>query len=162
MGVRSGRRMLAAGAQAPAFRLRDLSGAETSLNDLVSAGPVLLVFFKVSCPVCQFALPFLERLRENGRVRIVGISQDDSESTAEFQDEFKVHFQVLLDESGAQYPVSNGFGISQVPSQFQIEADGRISYAWEGFSRADLQALADRVGLPVFRSGERVPELRPG
>jgi Peroxiredoxin len=45
--------MLAPGRPAPDFRLPDLQGAETSLDQLLPHGPVLVVFFKVSCPTCQ-------------------------------------------------------------------------------------------------------------
>src|SRR5262249_32012224 len=89
--------MLEAGAEAPEFRLVDLRGNRVALNDLVGSGPALLVFFKISCPVCQYALPFLERAAGSERVRIYGISQDDAESTAEFNKEFGITFPVLLD-----------------------------------------------------------------
>src|SRR6266705_4019217 len=56
------RRILDAGSRAPDFRLPRLYGGVSALAELAAKGPVVLVFFKVTCPVCQMALPFLERI----------------------------------------------------------------------------------------------------
>ena len=52
---------LSAGKTAPDFRLKSRDNKEFSLADALTRGPVLLVFFKVSCPTCQYAFPFYER-----------------------------------------------------------------------------------------------------
>ena len=132
MGAKSGKGMLDAGARAPEFRLRDLSGAERTLSEIVSNGPALLAFFKSDCPVCQYTLPFLERLKDNGKVQVVAISQDSHDITEEFHQEFGVSLPTLLDEKKSGYPASNGFGIAHVPTMFQVEPDGTISQAWTG------------------------------
>src|SRR6478736_6738958 len=78
---------IVAGNPAPAFSLKGLDGKEFSLATLRERGPVVAAFFKVSCPVCQFTFPFLERLykRYGGDgVTFLGISQDDSSSTKDF------------------------------------------------------------------------------
>lgn len=153
--------MLAAGAQAPQFRLRATNGPEQSLADLTAQAPVLLAFYKASCPVCQLTLPYLERIKD-GAIRIVYIAQDDARTTGEFARAFKLTQPVLLDEAGNGYPASNGFGISSVPSLFQVEAGGEISHAWSGWSKADMLALGERAGKEIIHSGEQVPVLRPG
>jgi peroxiredoxin len=156
------RRMLEAGASAPSFELKDLEGSRFSLPDLLAQGPVLLAFFKISCPVCQMTAPFLSRLAHSGSVQVFGISQDDAAATEEFNRRFGVEFPVLLDESRAGYPVSNSFGISSVPSIFLVEPDAILSTAFAGFSKADLEALGNRMGAPPFRAGENVPAFRAG
>ena len=63
------------GSKAPDFSLPALDGANFSLQDALHRGPVLAVFFKVSCPVCQYAFPFFERLHKaygSQKVAIVG------------------------------------------------------------------------------------------
>jgi peroxiredoxin len=159
--------MLAAGERAPEFTLRDAAGGTHSLGEMLGRGPVLLAFFKVSCPVCQYAFPFLERIYQgsgaaSGPVQIAGISQDDAQSTREFIAEFGVSFPVLFDAAGAGYPASNGFGIESVPSLFLIEPGGEIALSESGFSRRDLEAVGERAGAAPFQPGESVPELRPG
>ena len=54
--------MLSVGGKAPDFVLPTLSGIEVSLGEMTRSGPVLLAFFKISCPTCQYTFPFLERL----------------------------------------------------------------------------------------------------
>jgi peroxiredoxin len=155
-------KMLEAGESAPAFRLRDLEGNTRTLEDIVAHGPALFTFFKVSCPVCQFTLPFLERLKGKGGLQMYTISQDDAEATQEFNQEFGVSLPALLDEEEKGYPASNAYGIASVPTFFQVEPDGRISYCWAGFSKADMEALGHHLGSAIFRPGEKVPDFKPG
>ena len=49
---------------APDFTLPTLEGQKVSLKQLLQHGPVVLAFFKVSCPVCQYAFPLYERLSQ--------------------------------------------------------------------------------------------------
>jgi peroxiredoxin len=53
---------LGTGAKAPDFELKSLHGKRVSLSEELSRGAVVLAFFKASCPTCQYAFPFLERL----------------------------------------------------------------------------------------------------
>ncbi|MCX6623926.1 MAG: peroxiredoxin family protein [Acidobacteria bacterium] len=163
MGRHSNRQLLDAGRQAPDFRLRDRDGVEVSFSGLLANGPVLLAFFKISCPVCQMIYPYLERLYRGGQgIQIVGISQDGREGTAEFAEALGITLPILLDEAGEGYPVSNAYGISSVPTLYLVEPDGVISYGQAGFSRADLERLGHRMHLPVFRHGEHAPDWRAG
>lgn len=162
MGATSGRQILSVGAKAPSFRLADAAGVEHSLEDWIRTGPVLLVFYKNSCPVCQYTLPFLERVREQGRVPVVAISQDDAAATRRFLEQHGLAYPALVDEARKGYAVSNAFGISAVPSLFQVEPDGAISHAWQGWSKAEMEAFGERTGIPVLREGEQAPALRPG
>ena len=108
------------GTLAPGFRLALLEGGEVTLADLIAGGPVLLAFFKVTCPVCQMTMPFLERLHQEGGLRIYGISQNDAEDTREFNRYFGVSFPTLLDSEEAGYPASNAYRISSVPTMFLV------------------------------------------
>jgi len=120
--------------------------------------PVLLAFFKISCPTCQFTFPYLQRMAD--KVPIVGISQDDSESTDGFRQAFGLTFPILLDPP--RYLVSNSYALSHVPSLFLVEPDRRISLAADGFSRRVLEEIGQRFGAVPFKGGERVPEFKPG
>ena len=154
--------VLEAGARAPSFRLKDLRGATVSLEELLSKGPVLLAFYKVSCPVCQLTFPFLERLAASSSIQITGISQDDLSATEGFNQRFGVTFPTLLDQAKENYPASNAFGITNVPSLFLVEPDGHIASAFSGFSKRDLEALGTRAGVMPFRADESVPEWKAG
>lgn len=157
------RKLLAAGATAPDFRLKRLEGGESSRSDIAADGPALLAFFKISCPVCQLTFPFLERLHAPGRLSVYGISQNDARDTADFKRRFGITFPLLLDPEDRRYPVSNEFGISTVPTLFLVESDGTIARVIEGWSKEDIESLAARSGSEVFRPGdENVPQWKPG
>jgi peroxiredoxin len=153
--------MLSVTSKAPQFTLNDLEGVSQSLAAILQRGPVLLVLYKISCPVCQLTLPFLNRIADSG-LQIVAISQDDASATRRFQSKFGVSLPTLLDREEENYPVSNAFGITHVPSLFLVEPDGTISFASEGFVKNDLESLAERAGLPLFRQEETVPAWKAG
>jgi peroxiredoxin len=159
--------MLAAGVRAPEVSFRTLDGRSQTLADLLAGGPVVLAFFKVTCPVCQMALPYLDRLhrgavRDGAAMQFIGVSQDDAAAAREFASEFNITFPVLLDEASRGYTASNAFAIHSVPSVFLIEPDGRVSASGHGFSKKDIEALGRRAGVAPFEPAERVPDFRPG
>jgi peroxiredoxin len=139
---------------APDFELPDLSGEPWKLSEALKNGPVLLVFFKVSCPTCQLTLPFLERFDSP---QVIAVSQDDAAGTRGFGTKLRT----VLD-TPRTYPVSNAYGITHVPALFLVESDGRISDSVEGFSKANLEKWGARFGVAPFHPGEQVPALRPG
>jgi peroxiredoxin len=162
---------LASGAKAPIFELNTLDGKQFSLSDELVRGPVVLAFFKVSCPTCQYTFPFLERLyRAYGQkgVTLVGISQNDAKETAAFNKEFGVTFPVLLDPVG-KYPVSVAYGLTNVPTLFWITQDGEIELSSVGWVKADFEQLNRRMAesgktapAVVFKPGEEVRDFRAG
>ena len=154
--------MLSAGHTAPAFQLTQLKGGRKSLEEILEKGPALLVFYKISCPVCQLTAPYLERLAGGQKLQVIGISQDNASSTQSFNQRFGVTYPTLLDEHDNGYAASNAFGISSVPSLFLVEQDGNIATAFNGFSKQDIAALAERAGRPVFRPEDNVPEWKAG
>ena len=154
--------LLRAGSRAPDFRLRRLSGGEASLQDLIANGPALLVFFKITCPTCQFTLPFLERIHSPGSLSIYGISQHGPEDTQEFAQEFGVTFPLLLDAEDANFPASDAYGISNVPTMFLVERDGTVSRVIEGWSRQEIEWLGGMPGIQPIRADENVPAWKAG
>ena len=162
--------MLQAGADAPEIELPDTDGRQVSLSDLVSKGPVVAAFYKVSCPVCQFTLPYLERIHKaygNEKVTIVGVCQDDAGDTREFGAEYGLDFHSLVDAPA--YSASNAYGLTNVPSIFLIAPDGKITTSFSGFDKKGLQEIsatfAQHLGVraaPVFNPGECVPDHKPG
>lgn len=157
---------------APGFSLKALDGTELSLDKLLERGPVVAAFFKISCPVCQFTFPFLERLHKRyggDGVTFLGISQDDARDTKEFAKEFGVTFPMLLDEKQKDYPASNAYGLTNVPTIFLIETDGTVKISCMGFDKKDLEeiaaALAERKKMPpaaLFGPDESIPANKPG
>jgi peroxiredoxin len=155
--------VLAPGADAPELSLPDLHGRQWSLHDALPRGPVVLAFFKVSCPTCQLTFPFLQRLIDapGEGPQLVAISQDGAPDTHEFQQRFGISMPTLID-TRPDYPASNAFQITSVPSIFVVEADGAISLAVDGFNKAAIEQIGRMYGLTPFRETDHVPALRPG
>jgi peroxiredoxin len=146
---------------APEFCLKDSDGQEFTLAGLRAEGPTLLAFYKVSCPVCQLTLPYIQRLR-GGKVKIVAVCQDTPDYAAEFNREFGTALATLFDTPESGYPASNAYGLTTVPALFLVEPDGRVGWKSEGFFKKELEQLAARAGLPIFQAGESVPEAKYG
>jgi peroxiredoxin len=163
---------IVAGNAAPVFALKALDGTEFSLVKSREHGPVVAAFFKVSCPVCQFTFPFLERIykRYGGdNLTFLGISQDDAGATKDFAKEFGVTFRMLLDEKQRGYPASNAYGLTSVPTIFLIETDGTVKISCMGFDKKDLESIARELAerkkitpAALFRPEESVPAHKPG
>lgn len=162
---------LATGTAAPSFELKTLEGKTFSLSTELSRGPAILAFFKVGCPTCQYTFPFLERLYKaygQKNVTLVGISQNELPKTTDFIKEFGVTFPILLDER-ERYPVSNAYGLTNVPTIFWIAQDGEIEVSSVGWVKADFEQinrkLAEIGNIPaatVFKPGEDVRDFRAG
>jgi peroxiredoxin len=172
--ARIGERSMAAltpGTKAPEFELKTLNGNHFLLRDELARRPVVLAFFKVSCPTCQYAFPFLERLYKNygsDHVALVGISQNDSKETAAFTKQFGVTFPVLLDDT-EKYPVSNAYGLTNVPTIFWIAQDGEIEISTVGWVKKDFEEISRKmaeagksVPVAIFQPGEDVRDFRAG
>ena len=149
------------GQTAPDFRLALADGGFRTLDELLAEGPVLLAFYKVTCPTCQFTLPFLERLR-GGAIRVFAVCQDDAGMAREFADAFEVELPNLLDSVEEGYPASNAYGVTHVPSMYLVEPDKRISWEWVGFHKKQLERLAERAGRVMFAAADNVPESKSG
>ena len=162
---------LTPGKTAPDFSLPTMEGEKFSLREALSRGPVVAAFFKVSCPVCQYAFPFLERIYSahgNKNVTIVGISQNERKETAAFIKEYGVTFPVLLDDTNT-FPVSNAYGLTNVPTIFWITQDGEIEISSVGWLRKEIEEISHKAAeatgnapLPVFQPDEQVADYRPG
>ena len=173
---------LSVGTTAPQFELPLMEGgAKFSLEKVLAHGPVLAIFFKVSCPVCQYAFPFFERIYKvhgggdvayigepmykvhGGKVTIVGILQ---EVLLDLLSDFT--FPILFDDTKS-FPVSNAYGLTNVPTAFWIAQDGEIEISSVGWSKADVEEIARKAAdanhakpTPIFQPTEPVADFRAG
>ena len=163
---------LQAGSIAPDFSLPDCNGEMQSLSDALKKGMLLLTFFKVSCPTCQYALPFFNRLHlaiPKSAVTLWTISQNNPLETKNFNREFGIDLPQLFDLEEKNFPVSNAYGITHVPSSFLIRQDGSIatsSVSWDKVEfesiNKQLVAAASTPDFTIFNAGERILDYRPG
>jgi peroxiredoxin len=159
------------GIVAPKFSLKATDGKEYSLAALLERGPVVIGFFKISCPVCQFTFPFLQRIADRfagKNATVIGVSQDDARSTKEFNQEYGVKFPTLLDDEDG-YPVSNEYGITNVPTVLLVGTNGKAEVSLVGFDKAGLEKIAavlaqrdKAASAPLFKPSEVIPDFKPG
>jgi peroxiredoxin len=163
-----------AGSAAPDARFRTPEGDSRSTREVVASGlglPVLLAFFKTSCPVCQLTWPYLQRLHAayGGKsVRVVGVSQDDAASSRAF---YAAHgaatFDLLLDPEPT-FVASNAFDVESVPLLVLLAPDGTVDDTFAGWSRKRMEALGARFAsksvplVPVIPPGDPVREFSAG
>jgi len=158
------------GQTAPRFELLGMDGKTHSLQEALTRGPILLAFFKISCPTCQYTFPFIERLyqqfRQNG-IQIWAVSQDNAPANQAFVQEFGITFLILIDDY--PYEASRTYGIKFVPTIFLIKSDGKVALMSDGFAKNDLLAIQKWFAkhfsvdpAPLFLPRERVPEFKPG
>jgi peroxiredoxin len=161
--------LLAAPATAASAGAPAAGGGELWLKQALTKGPVVLAFFKVSCPVCQYSFPFYDRLARllgPRGVPVFGISQDDEQNTTLFRRTLNLTLPLALDASG--YAVSRAYRLTSVPTVFEISPESRIVVSVEGWSKAEIEAIHARhmkgegKAKPLFRPNEQVAEFRPG
>jgi len=163
---------LVAGKLAPGFTLPTTDGKKVNLHDLLRSGPVVLAFFKVSCPVCQFAFPLYQRMAKahpRAGVTFLGICQNPPADARAFAREYGVTFAIAIDNDTNHYAVSNAYGLTNVPTLFYIAADGEIEVSSVGWVKAEVEevngklaALHQQKPPQLWHTAEDVPEFRPG
>jgi peroxiredoxin len=167
-------RALSTGDRAPQFELADATGQKVSLGENLSAGPVVLTFYRGAwCPYCNLTLRALQEAHAEitaRGARLIAVTPqipDDSLSQAE---KLQLDFDVLSDpgcETAALYGLS--FDLSDemaavtqrigldleranagfartlpIPGTFVINADGII--AWS-FADADYTKRAEPADI---------------
>jgi len=162
---------LPAGTKAPEINLPALDGGRFSLQAEIKEGPVLAAFYKVSCPVCQYTFPYLERLhKEYGgkKITIMGVSQDSQRDTAAFVKEYGITFRNLLDDPNG-YVVSNAYRLTNVPSLFLVGKNGQIEITSVGWVKQEIEDINRKLAAAqpapppsIFQSGEEVTDFRAG
>lgn len=147
------------GRPAPDALLRDSDGHEVRLEDLVTNGPILLVFYRGGwCPFCNFQIRELTKAYpefEKRGVTPVAVSVDDVDEAAKTQATYTIPFPVLSDPDlaahralrvahyadEAEVAKLRGFGIDierssgrkhhtiAIPSIFIIDVEGVVRWA---------------------------------
>jgi peroxiredoxin len=164
---------LPVGAKAPDFELVAPDGRLLRLQEALSGGPVVLVFYRSGCPASQLTMPCLEKIYvasgKRSVARLVAVSQDDPGETRDYIAAAGLTFDVFVDEH--PYNVSSAYELEYLPAIFVIDTAGDIRFSDWGFSKAALTEVSSVMssgsghpstslfspndGLPPFRHGCR-------
>lgn len=123
------------GSQAPDFRLPALDGQTITLSSF-KGKPVLINFWKTTCPPCVLEMPHLQAtFDEWSKKGLVFLSVNIGEEVAtvrEFIQSNGYTFPVLLD---SDYDASEKYNFEFVPTSFFIDKDGIIQVRVSGAFR---------------------------
>jgi peroxiredoxin len=148
------------GSLAPNFRLEDLDENIRSLDELKKGVLLVLVFYHSGCPTCQFAMPFignLARAMKSTNVLIWGVSQDDVDESLRFAQVKGLQMPAMVDSE--PYPVSQAYGLTNVPTLFLIDSDRLIVDQSVGFASEDFVRFARTVAQ---HAGVAAPDIFAG
>lgn len=136
----------------------------------IPKGRTLYAFFKTSCPTCVLTWPYLERVRalaEGGPLRVVAVSQDEPGATRDFNSRLGSRIETVYDPQ--PWKASAAVGLTNVPTLFLVDEEGRIRDTVVGFQKKKIEELGrlaaegtGREGTAVFRPEDGVPDLKPG
>jgi len=151
--------MLANGSVAPEFELADQSGRTRTLSGLLSDGPLILYFYPADfTPGCTKEACSFRDLHQDllkARLRVVGVSPQDTDSHRRFAEKHGLNFTLLSDpgkKTIKAYELDGPLGIGVRRGTYLIGQDGRIRDsvladlrigAHEAFVRAAVAAGAE-------------------
>ncbi len=152
------------------FAFQGVDGKTYSTTEARRDGLLLLAFYKVSCPVCQFTHPYLERFQQayaGKGFQIWGVSQDDADATISYARTYgNVTFPQVMDE-GLKATVA--YDLVSVPTLYLLDAGDKILWQTAGWNREELnrvsQMIAERLGVPavkIVEDDDPAPVFRPG
>jgi peroxiredoxin Q/BCP len=135
---------LGEGDRAPAFSLPDESGALVSSTSLAGKPYVIYFYPKDDTPGCtKEACDFRDNLKafNSAKVRVLGVSPDDTKRHAKFKEKYGLTFSLLSDVDkklitayGIWIEKSNYgrkyMGVQR--STFLVDKSGKIAKAWNG------------------------------
>lgn len=152
----------------PGMTAPDFTLAHFTLSKELQKGPMLLTFYKKTCPTCQLTYPFFERIHKHmtgKNFQVVGIAQDPE--TKEFSTQYGITFPLICDTP--TYTVSRQYHLTNVPTAFLIHPDGKIDFLTIGFSKKDLEELLQKISkkigktpFDIFTKNDNVPSFKPG
>lgn len=156
--------MLEAGHKAPSFKARIQDGTEVSLENILSEGSGLVLFFypKDSTPGCtREACDFRDayEIFRSAGYRVMGVSKDSAKSHVRFSENNQLQFDLIVDED---LKVQEAYGVwrektnygktymGTVRSTFVIDPEGIISIAkYNVRATGHVERVATEMGITV-------------
>jgi peroxiredoxin len=146
----------------PAFTLNDFAG---NSHHFSTQAAQLICFVKEDCDTCNTAAPVLEAMHKayGAQMDVLLISQS-GEDTSLFAQRHALTMPVLDDST---CKTAFEWDIESVPSVFQIDAEGQVVTHFEGFIRADWEALSADLSTQTSQDAAQIdwaslPAWRPG
>ena len=129
--------------------------------------PLVAIFWRTGCSTCRFTLPYFDKIQQAyPDSKILGISQDDYETTESFCISNEITFENIVDTG---YKLSHKLGLSTVPTYYLIDTYGKIIEHGMGFDKAKINHIAELIAektgeeySPIITQYDQVPDFSPG
>lgn len=146
---------------APEFTLQNVDGSTVNLVDF-QGRPVMLTFWRINCPACQFQMPFTQALYDkwaSDSLVVLTINVGDRASDVEdYVNSRGISYPVLLD---TQNKVAQDYGIIGVPTTYFIDGDGLFkAYQIGAFENENAMESAINSVFPSLILNSK-PETSP-
>ncbi|MBC7330544.1 TlpA family protein disulfide reductase [bacterium] len=132
------------GKQATDFSLKALDGKLYKLSDL--KGKVVLIdFWATWCPPCREELPIIEKLHQEFKDKnlvVLGISNEDRDTIADFLRNNPLTFPILVDEKGN---VGKSYKVVAIPRLLLIDKTGKIRKDILGYKPQNEDILREMI-----------------
>ena len=150
---------------APAFSLKDSSGAQVKLADY-KGKVVLLNFWATWCGPCEVEIPWFVEFEQKYKDRnfaVLGVAFDDDgwKSVRPFMTAHKINYRVMIgsDQLSQMYG-----GVDSLPTSFIIDRSGRIAATHVGLvDKRDYQdeilKLLDDPKAALDPAGDSAPRI---
>lgn len=138
---------------APDFTLKDASGKEFSLDNLVKSGPVVLVAVLDGCPCTTDSQPLFNSLAKKfeGKVNFAGLYNHAAARAPKWIESHSVKYPTLIDEAGK---VCHLYGLENSVYTVLIRQDKTIEKIWPGYSQDMLKELDSKLSQLTGYKGE--------
>lgn len=130
----------------PNVTVKDLSGNNVLMKDVLKDDVVIVSFWATWCKPCQNELDALAEIEDTwaDKIRIVAISIDDARSASKVRSTVKAKrwpYEVYTDENST---LAKSLNISSIPF-VMIVADGKTVYSHTGYTPGSERLLVDKA-----------------
>ncbi|HRF61247.1 MAG TPA: TlpA disulfide reductase family protein [Fimbriimonadaceae bacterium] len=145
----------------------DFVAGDVDTVQLRASKPLLVVAWRTGCSTCRLSMPFFDRIaRRYPGATVVGLCQDDDETSRAYVREHGFEFTLAIDEGLA---ATRRFELRTVPTYWLVGAGGDVLIAGESWDAGKVEAigarLAEMLGQtpePIVTPDDGVPAFKPG
>lgn len=136
--------------------LQALDGSTVTLADQ-KGKTVFVNFFATWCSPCRAEFPEISKLHTkyaSRGIKIISISIDDKKDFSKvesFASGQNARQLVLFGENAQQ--LASQFGVSGIPANFLLGADGKVLKSWEGYSPSEIPEWESAIEMALGGPG---------
>ena len=142
------------GSRAPLFTLPDARGGEVALEELLTRGPVVLVFYRGAwCPYCNLQLAAFQGALadiEAAGGTLVAVSPQTPDQSLSFAEQRALDFPVLTDASNG---VAGAYGLAYTASSVATSTLRELGVELSSFNGDDTNKLPAAATFVIGQDG---------